>query len=140
MFHFLNLVNLFSLNLNGPRKIQCRIVSHSNVTWSCSDWGMSHYPSVPPSSDPPPHVPREILHFIQKLIECFWFWKESFFRTSVIVNVIVTPKPSYLMRKSWFQMPKISTDNSLLDRFKDINPKEINWYIWILEHHLIPSP
>ena len=25
-------------------------------------------------------------------------------------------------------MPKISTDNSLLDRFKDINPKEINWF------------
>ena len=31
-FHFLNLVNLFSLDLNGPRKIQCRIISHSNVT------------------------------------------------------------------------------------------------------------
>ena len=32
---------------------------------------MSHYPLVPPSSDPPPHVTREILHFIDILIECF---------------------------------------------------------------------
>ena len=46
----------------------------------------------------------------------------------MIVSVIVTPKPSYLGEKRYLKMSKKDSDNSLLDRFKDVNPKEINWF------------
>ena len=32
--------------------------------------------------------------------------------------------------KKMISNAKISNNNSLLDRFKDINPKEINWFIF----------
>ena len=112
MFHFLNLVNLFYLDLNSPRKIQCRIVSHSNVTRSRSDRGMTI------------HQFDEIDWFSDNLsITCCFSSSVILVHSTISSNVL--PQPSQMLvevfKEQFFVQGLIDTDNTLWGFFRSLN-------------------
>ena len=68
----------------SPRKIQCRIVSHSNVTWSRSDWGN------------PIHQSKEIGWVSDNLFitSCF---SSSVILVHFMISLIVLPQPLQML-------------------------------------------
>ena len=88
----------------NPRKIQCRIVSHSNVTWSCSDRGMTI------------HQFNEIVWFSDNLsITCCFSSSVILVHSTISSNVL--PQPSQMLvevfKEQFFVHGLIDMDTTL---------------------------
>ena len=112
MFHFLTLVNLFYLDLNSPRKIQCRIVCNSNVTWSRSDRRMTI------------HQFDEIVWFSDNLsITCCFSSSVILVHSTISSNVL--PQPSQMLvevfKEQFLVQGLIDTDDNLWGFSRSLN-------------------